>query len=289
MRKRTKITIDPKYILAIIIVVCVIVMFVSFKFQDKMTPVRAVVGDVVTPMQKGINIVGAKVSDVMDYIDTVSNLVNENKELKKQLEELSAENKLLQQDKYELDSFRKLYDLDEQYAGYPKVTARVISSDGNNWYSSFVIDKGSDDGLAVNMNVMAGDGLVGRIIQVNKSYSRVLSIIDDSSNVTGTFLKTSDSCIVSGNLELINEGVIDITDIDGNADIKDGYAVVTSQISSKYLPGILIGYARDLRKDSTNITQAGYLTPAADFSKLDMVLVITQVKDSEELEEMVTE
>ena len=86
--------------------------------------------------------------------------------------------------------------------------------------------------------------------------------------------------------QLANQGIIEITDIDGTADIKDGYAVVTSQISNKYLPGILIGYAKDLKKDSTNITQRGYLTPAADFSKLNMVLVITQVKDSEDLEEM---
>ena len=136
------------------------------------------------------------------------------------------------------------------------------------------------------MNVMAGDGLVGIIIEVNKSYSRVRSIIDDSSNVAGTFLKTSDRCMVSGNLELINSGLIEITGINGSADIKDGYAVVTSQISNKFLPGILIGYAKDLKKDSSNITQTGYLTPAVDFSKLDMVLVITQLKDSESLEEM---
>lgn len=286
MRKRTKITIDPKYILIIIVVVCVALMVVSFKFQDKMTPVRSAVGNVITPMQNGINKVGIKIAEQMDYVTTLKKLVKENKELKGRLDELSAENKLLQQDKYELENFRKLYDLDEQYAGYPKVTARVISSDNDNWYNTFIIDKGSDDGLAVNMNVMAGDGLVGIIIDVNKSYSRVRSIIDDSSNVAGTFLKTSDGCIVSGNLELMNDGVIEVTGINGNADIKDGYAVVTSQISNKYLPGILIGYVRDLKKDSTNITQTGYLTPAADFSKLNMVLVITQVKDSEDLEEM---
>ncbi len=133
---------------------------------------------------------------------------------------------------------------------------------------------------------MAGDGLVGIIIEVNNSYSRVRSIIDDTSNVAGTFLKTSDRCIVSGNLGLLDKGVIEVSGISGSASIKDGYAVVTSQISDKYLPGILIGYARNLKKDSSNITQAGYLTPAADFSKLDMVLVITQVKDSESLKEM---
>jgi len=286
MRKRTKITIDPKYILVIIVAACAVLMIVSFKFQDKMEPVRAVAGNVITPMQKGINKIGVKVAEQIDYIATVKKLANENKDLKKQLAQVSAENKLLQQDKYELENLRKLYDLDEQYAGYPKVSARVISSDNENWYNTFIIDKGSDDGLAVNMNVMAGDGLVGIIIEVNKSYSRVRSIIDDSSNVAGTFLKTSDRCMVNGNLELLAEGVIEVTGINGSADIKDGYAVVTSQISNKFLPGILIGYVKDLKKDSSNITQTGYLMPAADFSKLDMVLVITQLKDTESLEEM---
>lgn len=286
MRKRTKITIDPKYILIIIALACAVLMLVSFKFQDKMEPVRAIAGNLITPMQNGINKVGVKIAEQLDYVTTVKKLVKENKDLKAQLDNVSAENRLLQQDKYELENLRKLYDLDEQYAGYPKVSARVISSDNDNWYNTFIIDKGSDDGLAVNMNVMAGDGLVGIIIEVNKSYSRVRSIIDDLSNVAGTFLKTSDRCMVSGNLELLNSGLIEITDISGSADIKDGYAVVTSQTSSKFLPGILIGYAKDLKKDSSNITQTGYLTPAADFSKLDMVLVITQLKDSESLEEM---
>ena len=288
MRKRTKINIDPKYILVIIVVACVVLMLVSFKFQEKMTPVRSAIGNVITPMQNGINKVGAKIAEQIEYINTVKNLVDENKELKKQIEQLSSENKLLQHDKYELENLRKLYDLDGQYESYPKVTARVVSSGNDNWYNTFIIDKGSDDGLAVNMNVMAGDGLVGIITDVNKSYSRVRSIIDDASNVAGTFLKTSDGCIVSGNLSLMNEGVIEITDIKGTANVKDGYAVVTSQISDKYLPGILIGYVKDIKRDSSNITQTGRLMPAADFSKLNMVLVITQVKDSEDLEEMLS-
>ncbi|MCH5268139.1 MAG: rod shape-determining protein MreC [Lachnospiraceae bacterium] len=286
MRKKTKITIDPKYILILIVVISVLLIVVSFRFKEKMAPVQSAVGNIITPMQKGINTIGRKLSDQMKYVNTVKKLVKENEELQKKLDELSTENKLLQQDKYELDDFRKLYDLDEQYAGYPKVAARVISSDPDNWYNTFIIDKGSDDGLAVNMNVMAGDGLVGIITDVKKSYSTVRSIIDDDSNVYGTFLKTSDSCIVSGNLQLMNDGVIEVSSISGNAKVKDGYEVVTSQISDKYLPGILIGYVNNLQMDASNLTQTAYLTPAADFRKLDMVLVITQVKNSQELKEM---
>lgn len=285
MRKRTKITMDPKYILMMIAIVCVALIIVSFRFQDKMTPIRTAVGSIVTPMQRGINKIGLVVADGMDYAATVKKLTRENDSLKKQVDDLSAQNRLLQQDKYDLDNFRKLYDLDEKYSDYPKVAAHVISSDGN-WFNSFVIDKGSNDGLKVNMNVLAGDGLVGIVTEVNKSYARVRSIIDDESSVTGSFLKTSDMCFVNGNLKLINKGMIDISGIPADAEIKNGYEVVTSPVSDKYLPGILIGYARDIETDSSNITQSAHLTPAADFSGLDMVLVITEVKDSGDLEDI---
>lgn len=285
MRKRTKITMDPKYILMTIAIVSVALIIVSFRFQDKMTPIRTAVGSVVTPMQRGINKIGLVVADGMDYVTTVKKLVKKNNALQKQLDDLSQQNRLFQQDKYDLDDFRKLYSLDEKYSDYPKVAAHVISSDGN-WFNSFVIDKGSKDGLKVNMNVLAGDGLVGIVTEVNKSYARVRSIIDDESSVTGSFLKTSDMCFVNGNLKLIGKGMIDISGIPADAEVKDGYEVVTSPVSDKYLPGILIGYARDIKTDSSNITQSAHLTPAADFSGLDMVLVITEVKDSGDLEDI---
>lgn len=285
MRKRTKITMDPKYILMTIAIVSVALIIVSFRFQDKMTPIRTAVGSVVTPMQRGINKIGLVVADGMDYATNVKKLVKKNNALQKQVDDLSQQNRLLQQDKYDLDDFRKLYSLDEKYSDYPKVAAHVISSDGN-WFNSFVIDKGSKDGLKVNMNVLAGDGLVGIVTEVNKSYARVRSIIDDESSVTGSFLKTSDMCFVNGNLKLIGKGMIDISGIPADAEVKDGYEVVTSPVSDKYLPGILIGYARDIKTDSSNITQSAHLTPAADFSELDMVLVITEVKDSGDLEDI---
>lgn len=286
MRKKNKITIDPKYILAGLFVFCIILGIISFRFENKMTPVRSAVSSVIAPMQKGINAIGVKISERMDYATTLKKTVRKNKKLQSQIDKLSAENKLLQQDKYELENFRKLYDLDQQYAGYPKVAARVISSDPDNWYNTFIIDKGSKNGLKKNMNVMANGGLVGIITEVNKSYSKVRSIIDDNSNISGTVLGSSENCIVSGNLKLINNGVIEVSGINGDAKIEDGAEVVTSQISDKYLPGILIGYLKDLKKDSSNITQTGYLSPVVDFSSLDMVLVITQVKDSAELGEM---
>lgn len=109
---------------------------------------------------------------------------------------------------------------------------------------------------------------MGFITDVKKSYSTVRSIIDDDSNVYGTFLKTSDSCIVSGNLQLMNDGVIEVSSISGNAKIEDGYEVVTSQISDKYLSGILIGYVHDLKKDGIQFDTDGISDACSRFSQI---------------------
>lgn len=82
MRKRTKITMDPKYILMTIAIVSVALIIVSFRFQDKMTPIRTAVGSVVTPMQRGINKIGLVVADGMDYVTTVKKLVKKNNALR---------------------------------------------------------------------------------------------------------------------------------------------------------------------------------------------------------------
>ncbi len=278
MRRRTKIPISPRYILATLSVLCIVLIILSFRYEEKLAPVKAVVGSTVAPMQKGINSIGNWISDKADMFVSMQELIKENRELKEKLDNISYENKILQQEKYELENLRELYELDEKYASYPKVAARVISKDSNNWYNQFTIDKGSDDGIAVNMNVMAGNGLVGIVTEVGTNWAKVRTIIDDKSNVSGMSLKTSDICNIKGNLELIDEGLIEIELVDKNADIQVGDEIVTSHISDKFLQGILIGYVHSIEIDANNMTQSGYITPAVSFDSLDTVLVITELK-----------
>lgn len=287
MKRRTKLTIEPKYLLAGCTVLCLIIMIVSFKYNDSLEPVKTSVGFVISPMQKGINSIGRSISERIEDLSNIKTLLSENKELKAELDTISYENKILQQDKYELESLRKLYQLDEKYASYPKVAARVISNDTSNWYNTFLIDKGTEDGLRVDMNVLAGNGLVGIIVETGKNYSRVRSIIDDSSNVSGMFLKTSDTCVVTGNLKMIDSGMIEVTHISKDAEVKDGYEIVTSNISDKYLQGILIGYISNIAVDANNMTKSGHLTTVVDFDRLDTVLIITELKkNTAELNQM---
>ena len=278
-KNKIKIKIVPRYLFIAMIVICLVLLIVSYRFSDSLGPVKSVAGNVITPMQVGINRIGSFFTSKLDYLKKVDDLIAKNKELTDKLNEVSYENKLLLQGKYELDNFRKLYNLDQTYADYPKVAARVISKDTNNWYSKFKIDKGSDDGIKPGMNVMAGNGLVGIITKTGKNYADVRSIIDDSSDVRGMFLDNSETCTVKGHLKLLDEGHIEVTDLKKGSSIQDGYEVVTSYTSQKYHPGILIGYVSGIKVDPSNMTESGYLTPAVDFSKLDMVLIITREKE----------
>lgn len=279
MRRRTKFNINPKHVLIVFLVICVILIAISFRFSDRVNPVKEAVGTVITPMQRGINLVGTFISGQLDNFKNINDLMDENTKLKEQLDVLSYENKLLLQDKNELDSLRKLYELDQKYIDYPKVAARVISKDSDNWYNVFTIDKGTRDGMQKDMNVLAGNGLVGIITEAHYNYSIVRSIIDDNSNVTGMFSKTSDTCNLQGDLQLMDQGKILVENIDTKADIKDGDEVVTAHISPKFFEGISIGYISDIKVDPSNMTKTAYLTPVVDFKHLEEVLIITELKE----------
>jgi rod shape-determining protein MreC len=241
--------------------------------------VKEAIGAVITPMQRGVNTVGSFISDKFDNFKSIGDLLDENEELKEQVAVLSYENQLLLQEKFELDQLRELFELDQKYIDYPKVAARVISKDPQNWYNIFTVDKGTRDGIKEGMNIIAGNGLVGIITEVNYNYSIVRSIIDDVSSVSGEFTKTSELCIVNGDLQLIDEGKIRVDLISKDAQINDGDEVVTSKISEDYLPGILIGNVSDIELDPSNMTKTALLTPVVDFERLEEVLIITELKE----------
>ena len=91
-------------------------------------------------------------------------------------------------------------------------------------------------------------------------------------------MNTSDVCAVSGDLKLIEDGYLRLSYLDADVKISDGDMIVTSNVSKKFLPGILIGYAKDIETDSNNLTQSGYVIPAVDFKHIQKVLIITQKK-----------
>ncbi len=279
-------SIHPKYIYIALSILCALLVVLSFRFSDKFLGFKTTVGDIVSPMQSGINKVGQFIYGKMDLLASKEKLLEENKQLKEKIDALSYDNKILAGENSDLDNYRELYQLDKKYPDYPKVAATVIGRDGNNWFNLFTIDKGKEDGVDVDMNVIAGNGLVGIVSEAGNHYAKVRSIIDDKSNVSAMFENTGETCIVKGNMESIYKGFIDVTMISNTAEAKDGDAVVTSRISDKYLPGLLVGYISNIKEETDGLSQTAQLTPIVSFDKLETVLIITTLKDSSEIEDI---
>lgn len=282
-QKHGKLHIESKYLLLIMTIVCAAMIALSFFSNISPGFLNSIGGYVIVPFQKGISYCGSWLTEKSNELTQIKDLIAQNEALQEQVNELTIENNQLMQDKYELYELRNLFSLDEQYDDYEKVGARIISKESGNWYHTFLIDKGEKDGLLPDMNVIAGGGLVGRIIEVGPNWSKVISIIDDSQYVSGIVLSTDDRLIVNGDLELMKKNQIAFSQlIDSSNKVRLGDKVVTSNISDKYLPDILIGYVTSVTADANNLTKSGTLTPSVDFEHLDVVLVITTMKQQVE-------
>lgn len=273
---------SSKYLLMILSGVCVVAIFTSLVLNISGGPLNSIAGYVFVPMQAGINNAGSWLSSKANDFKTLGEVLAENKELKSQIDDLTTQLNKTKLEQYDLDNYRQLLDLDDQYADFDKIAAHVIAMDGTNWFSTFTIDKGSKQGIAKGMNVLAGSGLVGIVTDVGPNYAKVRSIIDDSSNVSAMVLTTKDNFNVSGSLMSMNKDkVLPFTELrDENNKVKQGDPVVTSYVSDQYQQGLLIGYIYSIEDNPNNLTKSGYITPVVDFQHLQEVLVITEIKNT---------
>ncbi len=271
--------IPSRYLLLGVTILCISLVVITYNTDYVSKAIGNAFGYLVVPFQDGISQIGTWMVDRHELMEDIASLQEQNTALKAENEELTTQNSALLQDRFELEELRELYQLDGQYTSYTKIGARIIAKDSGNWYHSFTINKGSNDGIETDMNVIAGGGLVGRVTLVGSNWARVETIIDDDSNVSASVLTTRDNLVVSGNLTLYADGSIEfarLTDTDDEVQVGD--KIITSNISDKYLPGILIGYVSRIQKDPNNLTKSGLLTPAVDFAHLDTVLIIMQTK-----------
>ncbi len=280
-RRKARFHIPLKYVLLSLSALCVTAMFASFLFDVSFTPLNTAAGYVFIPMQKGINRVGAWVDELSDNLAQLKDVMKKNEELQAQVDELTTELNTYKMEQYDIQDMRELLALDAQY-NYKKVGASIIGKDAGNWFDTFIIDKGSQDGIEVDMNVIAGSGLVGIVTNVGRNYANVRSIIDDRNSTSAMILTTSDNCFVNGDLEMMSESqTIELTDLtDEDDEVAVGDQVVTSYTSSKYVPGLLIGYVSELHNDANNLTKSGTVSLAVDFEHIKNVLVILDKKQT---------
>ena len=273
---RIRIHLKSKHLLVIMTIFCASCIVATFASGVTTVPLQEAAGIIIVPFENSINHISSVFSGISDRMKDKEEILAENEKLQSQVDSLTEQNNKLIQDQTELVRLEQLYDLDQQYTEYPKVAARIISKDPGNWYDTFMINKGTSDGIRIDNNVIAGKGLVGIVTEVGAHWATVRSIIDDRSNVSAMTVSTHDNCVVEGDLELIDEGKLSFSQLyDQDNKVTVGERIVTSNISEKYVEGLFIGYISEISQDSNNLTKNGTIVTPVDFAHLKDVLVIT--------------
>ncbi len=261
-----------------LVAVCIVTIAITVSYQVNPGAVNSAAGFLLSPIQRAFTGAVNWIGDKTHAVFNLGSIVLENERLREEAEALRIENSRLKQVDKENERLSELLEVDRKYIVYPKVGATVIAKDPGNWYNTFLVDKGTKDGIEKNMAVLGAGGLIGRISEANYNYSKVLSVIDDMSGVAAKSARTDDTGYLKGDTYLMSEGLCRMEFIDAESEMAVGDEIVTSHLSDTYPAGITIGYITEIRLDAIG-TKVAIVKPNIDFKHLETVLIIKQVFD----------
>lgn len=206
-----------------------------------------------------------------DYVD-LRTVREENKRLQLETTMLKRRLDQLQDQALETQRLERLLAM-RQASQAEFLTARVVGKDATNWFKTLLLDRGSLEGIRRNQPVLAPDGLVGRIVEVTPTSARVQLLTDPVSAVGGLIQRTRITGIVSGNL---GEGAR-VRYLPLMADVVVGDEVVTSGMGGVFPKGILIGRITSVERKSGALFQEATMQSAVDLSRLEEVLILTNL------------
>lgn len=234
-------------------------------------PIKNVFLGPLTIMQSWLAERFGAVSNVTASLRDLQTLRERNAELERQVAELQSELARLREDEARLAALSALL---EYARGAPEsryVTADVIGRDESPFLRFVILNKGTNDGIRADMPVVNERGLVGLVAEVTSNAAKVLLITDASSAVNARLQTSRQEGVVVGQLT----GEMRMQYINLEVEVKPGEAVLTSGLGGKFPPDILIGHVVSVRKRTYDLFQEADIAPAADPSRLEIVLIIT--------------
>jgi rod shape-determining protein MreC len=237
--------------------------------------------EVVSPIERGLSRAWDPIAGAWDWCGRLIHATNENPTLKRENAELRQELLIAQTNTAEMEGQLRLLHYEERMdfpAGYDRVHAGVSVRAPGAIERSFVIDRGSDDGIAKDDAVMVTGGLIGRVTSVTPSTAVVGLIIDDSQNVSAAVVG-SEAWGVLQTVSTEGSPVLQLRFVKQSAKVEQGDVVVTSGFSSGGLsavyPGELpIGVVSYVGYDPADTQATIQVTPLADFDRIDEVFVL---------------
>lgn len=265
----------PLFIVILVSILLVTLMIATTKHGQLPEKIEKPLLYVISPVQKIFYTASNGINNLFANILEDRNLQIENRELRKRVEILERE--LLEKNELEKQNKRLkgLLDFAEDSDRITVTGARVIAKNPGNWFNIMVIDKGTKNGVDVNMAVVTERGLVGRVFQVGPNWAKVRTIVDGQSSVSGIIERTRDNGLVKGNNAMgLEDGMCRMIYLPLDSDLKPGDKVLTSGLGDIFPKGIYIGEVKEVIDEKRDFFKTAIIEPGVDFERIEEVLVV---------------
>ena len=258
--------------ICITIVVLILIIILSNIGTDRLSGLQTGINKLFMPIQNGFVFIKNKIAGNEEEISDIAKLKEENQNLKAENLKLKEEERELEVLKSENNTLKDYMNLQSKYSDYKTTPAYILEKTYSNYDKIIVINIGKKDVIDINMPVISDAGLVGHVISVTDSTSKVQTILDTASTASVGISTASDSILVKGILG--DNKQVKATNIPAEATILQGDTVTTSGLGGIYPKGILVGTIKEVINTKNETDRYAYVETATDFEKLSTVLVI---------------
>lgn len=265
----------------VIILICLGLMVYSGA-TGRSNPVSDGIGVVMAPLQKGVTKVANVISQGRAYFEGYDALEEENAELKKKVSELEQKERDADIALEENDRLRSLLGIQERNRSFKLQTAEVIARSPGEWATTISLDKGSNQGIAVNDLVITEEGnMVGYVSNVAPTYCDVTTVIDTNMQAGALVTRTREAAVAEGDYTLMSEGNLRLSYLEPDSDVVIGDTVETSGRGGVFPKGIMIGTIERVVPEDNGISNYAVIKPFVNVEKITNVAIITDFEVNE--------
>lgn len=258
---------------------------IIYSLQSDANGISSSVSTVVSPLQKIVYNINSRVKETVDFFLNFSEVKLENEELKEKNTKLANELIEYESLKDEVERLREALNFTESKNNYNYVGVNIIGYSGTSLSDGYIIDKGSNDGIAKNMVVVSSKGLVGKVTKVSSNFAIVQSILNENIAVAVIDQQTREAVgVLQGLSDKKDNNMPVVYNLPINSDVKEGDIIITSGLGKIYPKEIPVGTIVSVEEDNVKVMKSAVVEPFVNFNELEELFVVIPNSNIDEIE-----
>ena len=236
--------------------------------------VSKVAAGFLTPVQRISAQISYSTNDLLTQLFSGKRLATENEQIRQENATLRQQLAEYERLKTENDQLREYLDIKDKNPDFDFEPAMIIGRDTADRFYSFTIDKGSSHGISENDPVITNEGVVGIIMEVGITHSKVLTVLDSAVEVGVIDSITRETGITSGNLLLSQQGLLQMNYIPRDSQAAVGDIIATTGVGGIFPRELVVGRIKEIKPDGNGLSLNAVIEPPLDLRSIRNVLVI---------------